>query len=418
MEKINLKQTDTYEVLLKSYLSDYDRKILNRLYQPLCGAQAIALFNSLWSELEFDKTISLTAKNHTYLLDTLGCTLPEFVSSRKKLEGLGLLKTLYKNGGQYLYLLYAPKSPKEFFDYELFDALLKNKIGEEEYERVRTYFSLAHYDDSEYIDISQNFTDVYVLNVKKYTYRGVDDIIGHDNLTPITTFDFSSFYSHLKDYFIKTDSITKEMENEIALLATTYNLGVDDMVNVVYRSLDSNGKIDLMRLKKYARLNLKNQKIEIEENCEKTDKTGSESVDKDLKIYNLYTPLEFLRYRSGNHGIVERDARLINNLSLTTNLPSPVINALIDYCLKNNENRLTRNYLEALAGGLMRSNITDAYEAMIYLNKDYTDYKKKPKVKVKKEEPKVDPDDEISDEEFQESLRILEELKKGRKTNG
>ena len=58
VEKINFKVSNPYEIVLCSYISDYDRKILHRLYQPICGAGAIALFNTLWSELEADKTIS------------------------------------------------------------------------------------------------------------------------------------------------------------------------------------------------------------------------------------------------------------------------------------------------------------------------------------------------------------------------
>jgi replication initiation and membrane attachment protein DnaB len=41
MEKITLNLTDLYEVSSGSILTDYDRKVLVRLYQPIIGTNAI-----------------------------------------------------------------------------------------------------------------------------------------------------------------------------------------------------------------------------------------------------------------------------------------------------------------------------------------------------------------------------------------
>ncbi|MGI6377605.1 hypothetical protein GX831_03940 [bacterium] len=413
VEKINFKVSNPYEIVLCSYISDYDRKILHRLYQPICGAGAIALFNTLWSELEADKTISSLEKSHSILLANLGCDVDEFISYRKQLEGLGLIKTLYHQRGCYIYLLYAPKSPKEFFDYELFDVLLQRKLGRVEYDRVRTYFSLSHYDKENCIDISQSFNDVYVTPDGPYKFKGVADIIGHQSADLKLSFDFQTFYASLKDYFIKKEAFTKEIEEEIALLATTYGWSVSEMINIVYKSLDNTGKIDILRLQKFARMGKVSQPVNKPAETQKVD-TGNAALDKKIELFNRLTPLEFLMLKNGGVQPVERDARLIKELIVTTKLPDPVINVLLDYSLANNNNRLVRNYLQAVASSLMRSKISDAYEAMIYL----TEPTSKSRAKSKAKEPVVKEKEEpikVSDQEMAESLRILQELKKGRK---
>jgi len=414
MNKINLEKNDTYEVLLRSYLSGFDRKVLVNLYQPLCGAKAIALFFSLWSELEFDNTISKIEKSHEGLLKNLDFSTQEFVQCRKQLEALGLLKTLY-NDGHYLYLLFAPKDPKHFFNYEPFDCLLKNKVGDMEYEKVKTYFSIAHIDSEKYLDISQDFDDVYVLNTSNYKHQSSDDLIGHDSYSAPIKFDFKSFYASLKDYFIKADVVTKEVENEIALLATSYRLSVSDMVRLVYKSLDSEGKINVFSLRKYARLEASNGHHEEEKVLPGNIESGNEEVDKLLAIYNNYTPIEFLTIRNFGVAPLERDIRLVQELFETTGLTAPVLNALLDYCLKNNDNRLNRNYIQTIAGSLFRSKITDAYEAMVYLSERKTRKSKKVTPIKEAEKEEVVSDDEISEEEMQKSLAVLKELKKGRK---
>ncbi len=416
MEKLNLQVSDNYEVLQKSSLSDYDRKILIRLYQPICGYGAIALYFTLWSELEADKTITNYCRPHSALLSLLQCELSEFVNCRKKLEALGLIKTLRHPDGHYIFLLYAPKKPKEFYDYELFDAMLQSSLGKVEYERGKTYFSLAKYNDEDCVDISQTFNEVYHVNGNNYEYKKVDSEISRVSGTPVLSFDFVAFYLSLKDYYIKKSIITKEIEEEISLLATTYNISAKEMVNVVYKSLDNQGKINVLRLQKNARMQGDAPRFEEEpvKKAEHVD-TGSLNLDKKVELYNTVKPLEFLELKNNGIPAMERDARLINELCVATQLPHPVINVLIDYCLQSNNNSLNRAYMQTIAGVLLRSKIMDAYDAMIFLtSKGKKTYTKK-EMSVQKNYVPVE--EEVSDEEIQESLRKLKELKEKRKNH-
>ena len=47
-EKIYVRKEDWFEIELASILTDYDRKTIDLLYQPLVGYGAIALFHTFW----------------------------------------------------------------------------------------------------------------------------------------------------------------------------------------------------------------------------------------------------------------------------------------------------------------------------------------------------------------------------------
>ena len=88
-----LKGTDEYSIVAKSIFSEYDRKVLTRLYQPIIGYGALALYFTLWSELEGERTISTSEVKHSRLFDLMNTNVNDFLSFRKKLEAVGLLQT-------------------------------------------------------------------------------------------------------------------------------------------------------------------------------------------------------------------------------------------------------------------------------------------------------------------------------------
>ena len=85
---------DIFVVVNKTVLQD-DRKILVSLYEPLIGALAINLYNTLWTYLDHLELIS-TEYTHNTLLNTMMITVQEMMDARLKLEGIGLLKTYVK----------------------------------------------------------------------------------------------------------------------------------------------------------------------------------------------------------------------------------------------------------------------------------------------------------------------------------
>ena len=86
---------DTYIVKNNTILSNENRNVLFKLYQPIIGSVAINLYLTLWSDLDSLNIISEENTHHN-LMVKMRVKLEEIIASREKLEGIGLLKVYLK----------------------------------------------------------------------------------------------------------------------------------------------------------------------------------------------------------------------------------------------------------------------------------------------------------------------------------
>ena len=109
-------------------------------------------------------------------------------------------------------------------------------------------------------------------------------------------------------------------------------------------------------------------------------------------------------------GIIQEE--LIQDVKLNP----AVINVLIDFTLRTNNNKLVKSYIETIAGQWKRSGIETASEAMDIAEKEY----KKQYNKVQSKKTKVVPSwynkdivsEESSKEEDEEFKNFIEEFRK------
>jgi replication initiation and membrane attachment protein len=428
MEKITLNLTDLYEVSSGSILTDYDRKVLVRLYQPIIGTDAISLYFTLWSELEGERTITTYSAQLSRLIDILKISVKEYSYALEQLEMMGLVKTYYnkvKDQQNFIYKLKAPLTPYRFFEYELFHMLFKNAVSKIDYERTRLYFDNVKAIKAEYKEITKPF-DANRLGLD-LNNREIADLMKLANNTPdrssskpILSFDFDLFYQGLKEYQISKRSITKAVEEEIRVLSHAYNISVFDMRNIVVSSLDKDAQVDIFKLKARAKEFIPLQTNQTSEEKIISTKSGNEKLDSKIELLSKLTPIEFLTLKYNNQKPVYSDVKLIENLVKETKLPNPVINVLIDYVLFKNNNRLTASYIMKIAGSLMRENIKDVYETMVFLNNpikasnsNYIE-KETPSVKAS---PKVEPKEKPVEHDLTSVFEELNQLKKKGKSS-
>ena len=107
MRKVSILPADSYVVINKSLLNDTDRRTLTMLYEPLIGAIGLSLYFTLWAQLNRNEIMS-NEYTHHHLIDCMGLKLDDIIASRKRLEAVGLLKTLFKMGdvNNYVYILF------------------------------------------------------------------------------------------------------------------------------------------------------------------------------------------------------------------------------------------------------------------------------------------------------------------------
>ena len=392
-----LTYNDFYEIQLGSIITDYDRKILTRLYQPIIGYKALALYFTLWAELDADQTMTTTKKKHMRLFDMMNCTSNDFVKQRMYLEAVGLVKSFIQEGeeeNKYVYRIFAPLTPKEFFEHALLCPLLKRAFTDEsEFVRTKTQFMKSSGVKTTYKDITVQFNDVF-KNLNRLENINVEDrYIGKVRLRVQTSFDFDAFYIGLKDYQIPKTLFTREVIDEISLLSEAYAIDAIEMRYIVMNSIESidgERKINFQKMREQASNYV--QKTEKEETKKKETKVVSISGNSNAKTlieqYNTIPAAKFLKLRNNNMELLPSDISLIKEF-MNAGLIDPVINVILDYTLAKNNNILIPNYARKVAQTLVRNKIDSAYQAMVFLENPKSYNKPSSKKTVAVEQPKV-----------------------------
>ena len=111
---------------------------------------------------------------HYDILDNLGLSDNKFLISRKKLEALGLIQSLYfdNNGvGQFIYKIKEALSFEEFFNTPVLAKLLENTLGSNNYSELVNYYSLDKVSFKSFEDITAKFSDVFRLeNLNDFSF--------------------------------------------------------------------------------------------------------------------------------------------------------------------------------------------------------------------------------------------------------
>lgn len=425
MQHISFLPADTYIVLNKTIMNDLDRKVLTMLYQPIIGSNAISLYFSLWSDL--DKTEIMSREfTHHHLITNMQLTINDIIESRERLEAIGLLKTYIKkdNVNNYVYEMYSPLSPKEFFNHPILNVVLYNNIGKREYESTINYFNIPSISLKEYDDITKTFDDIFISKPYVFSDNFNENIKGKckNDLVIDSKIDFNLLGSSFEGERILTNSL-KEL---IISLAYIYNLETLEIERILKNSINDKGIVDKDAFRKACRNYYQfenNGKLPglIYRNQPEYLRNPIGDISNRAKIiyqFETVTPYSFLKSKYKGGEPTSRDLKLIENLMVDQGLKPGVVNVLIDYVLKINNHKLSRSFVETIAGQWKRLNIETVEEAMKLAEKEHKKYKKNVTTKtVKTKEDKVPvwfdqelKKETVSDEEIKEMANILKEF--------
>ena len=125
MKNLTILPADTYTVVNKTIIKTIDRKIITMLYQPIIGHIATSLYFTLIDDLDKHE-INSDILTHHHLMSTMQLRLEDVTIARRKLEAVGLIKTLIKEGNvnDYIYLIYSPLSPSDFLNHPILNVVL------------------------------------------------------------------------------------------------------------------------------------------------------------------------------------------------------------------------------------------------------------------------------------------------------
>ena len=421
MNGVTLLPADRYVVINKTILTDADRKYLISFYEPIIGHLAISLYLVLINDLEESKGVSRDFTHH-HLMSLLKTPLKILKEAREALEATGLLKTYFKKGdvNNYIYEIYSPLSPSEFFNHPILNIVLYNNIGATEYEYLKKQYQKLKVDTKEYIDITKKLDDVMesginvsVVDVKE---RSINDIEVKDQV------DFDLILSSIPKGIINEKVFTKKTKELINNLAFIYKIDTLKMIELIRSVLNEYGMIDKDNLRINARKmyqfnngTLPTLIYRSQPEYLKSPVGDNSMRGKIIEMFEKLNPVDFLRNKYGGAKPTNRDIKLIENLIIDLEMPPAVVNVLLDYVLRKNNNKLATNYIETIAGQWKRAGLKNASEAMDFAEKENKKFTKKLDTVKASKEPvwfnKVEKIEEMSDADKEELENLLKEFK-------
>ena len=397
MVTVNLLPADTYIVKNATMLDNESRLVLIKLYQPIIGAVAVNLYFTLWSNLDFSQIIS-TEYTHHNLMAIMRVKLEDILEAREKLEAIGLLKTYLKKGNvnSYIYELYSPLDPSEFINNPILSTSLISNVGQKEYDKIINYFKIPKTIFEGYDDVSSSFNDTFdVANATNFMESEDIRKVKQLDLVVDEKIDLNSVLGMIPSEVLNHRSVTKEIRSLIYKLAYIYNLSDDELSELIRNSVNEKKIIDkdLLRSNCHNYYTFEHQNMTpsliYKNQPEYLRKKTSDTSKRSKLIYTFETmsPYDFLTGKNKGVRPSKSELNLIENLMLDYDLPPGVVNVLVDYVLKINDNKLTKNFVLTIASQWKRSNVKTVEEAMKICKKENQSKKKVTKTHVKEKKP-------------------------------
>ena len=196
--------------------------------------------------------------------------------------------------------------------------------------------------------------------------------------------DFNMLISSIPSNMVSPRCFNTDTKELINSLAYTYHIDDLQMQGLVRNSINEKGLVDKNELRKSCR-----NFYQFENNGKlptliystqpeylKTPKGDNSKWAKMVYTFESVTPYDFLRskYKTGEPSL--RDLKLIESLLVDQKMNPGVVNVLIAYVLKINNQKLSKNYIDTIAGQWKRLNIETVEEAMRISEKEHKKLKK------------------------------------------
>ncbi len=383
---------DSYRIRLADFITEIDTHVLTLLYQPLIGANAVGLYKSLLAQLPKD-VFEGDVHTHQHLRLMVGLTMSDLLEARKKLEAIDLMRT-YQHKSQdkrsFIYEIQPPMKPVQFFTDDVLSVFLFNKLGKKGYLAIKERFSLKEIDQDAYEEVTVSFSDVFaslqhsemqsaLMDRQGSTTDGRHNILGKDKQgLSFQNFDSELMIQSLSSYVVPKDVLTDELLELVKKLAFVYQVEPLTMANLIERAI-VNGELEGKNLRKTVQtwyklessavapaLGLKTQP-ESKRTVQEEPKSEEERV---IRFYEETAPLTLLELRQEGAVVSPPDIKIIEELMVDYLLNPGVINVLIDYNLFQNDMKLSKLFMQKIAGHWKRKKIGTVPEAIQLVKTD------------------------------------------------
>jgi len=376
-----LLPADTYIVVNKTVIKEEDKKDITMLYQPIIGHTAVSLYLTLIDDLKKSEIMSDELTHH-HLISTMQLKIQDLVIAREKLEAVGLLKTYVKeaNVNNYVYVIYSPLAPNDFLNHPILSVVLYNNLGKKEYDKIVNYYKVPRLNLKDYNDITASFNNIFT-SVSGNIYTENDNIVKKNigTINMENRVDFDLLIASIPKNLVSAKCFNDDTKNLINSLSFTYNIDDLNMQGLVRNSINEKGLIDKEELKKSAREfyefenagKLPTLIYSLQPDYLKRPQGDTSSWAKQVYTFENVTPNDYFRSKYKNGEPTMRELQIIEDLMTKLKMKPGVVNVLISYVLKVNNNKFTRSYVETIASQWCRMNIETVEDAMRVAEKEH-----------------------------------------------
>lgn len=443
-----------YRVRARRPIAESENRVISQLYLPIIHSHAYSLYMFLYHQLSPEHWYS-GEFSHRSLMHALGLELKQIIAARERLEGVGLLSTyrIVDDGGSLVYFLQPPLTPYEFFQSDVLNFLLLNRIGQTAYRLLHKQYSLplemrfAEELDKE--DITKDFSQVYagiqltevVPKQQSETKQVLTELIKKDPMPVVSSRwklpdapDMKVDFEYLQREFPKEHHavlFNDQNKQLIKMYAFLYNLDAERLGMLLNDSYQKEDRVwEINRFLDLAKRSFRAQSIGTL--GEQSKNISNENHEEKLNRFKTTSPYILLRdYQSGGQ-VSNADERLVDDLLNKIGLEYEVVNVLLDFVMLMKENQLPREYTMKIAGSWKRRGFVSAEDAFTYAVKEYQRkdpnrayFQNKSRKKVPEyiwlqverdrvEEKEMEKKQLENETDFAEVERLIEELNKKR----
>ena len=365
-------------------LSTFNQNFFTKCYQPILSNEAYTLYLSFYSLI---KVGLLESDKITYdkLLRKINfSSLDKLVDARKELEALGLIKTYLKKSKKdndqlttslYIIVLNVLPTPYLFFNSDILNSMLKEKIDQESYDNLIKEYLVHTYDLKKIENISKTMDDLYVNT----TNNPLATTLWQSNLARIEikgkNFDYDYVTIMLSDKTnLSLDYIKSIGFYEIInRLVWVYDLDENTLIKVLTLSV-VNDQIDFDLVKKQIKKILDSElHFTLVENKEE------KSANEEITILNTISPKELVANKYHTN-LTFGELEMFDKLLVNTNIPKGVLNILIIYVLDTKNGEIpSYNYFLKVINTWIRKGVKTTQDAYNLINQSATPNNKKAK---------------------------------------
>lgn len=409
-------------------LSELDQKMLSHVYQPMVGAFAVGIYLFLCQHVASDKTgySAIDAQRRLFLI--LGLEPNEkgrtyFIDQASKLEAVGLLNTSRvimpdMDDCLYEYEMQRPLSPKEFFETQHLTFLLRDKVGKYAVLSLRQQFTT----DDPFIEMAPNiqrenisvpFYELFRLNTHVIDFeleQALQEVAPSRMAVAETDEDATEInYADIimrfpkQSYnrkFVEQLRYDKESMGTINYVVRKFDLTLQELCRLLDEDgvFTQDGSVAFEELQHRAHLHFRQNKRRSEHRERVQYRIGQNERPKedheqevavqmefyvevppqfrdkcDVHQYNMLlrnTPYIQLLEKFFPGAIPDSFLDMFTKMDLNYKMPDEVINVLIHYLMSmlvnSAEQRLNRNFVEAIVSNMLVKQIRTYEQAVMY----------------------------------------------------